>query len=350
MSAALDAVRAALREERAWLVGGAVRDRLLGRPVVDLDLVVDGDARAAARRLALEVGGPSFELSDAFGAWRVIGPDRAWQADLMPLREPDIDADLAQRDFTVNAIAEPLGGGELLDPFGGVEDLEARRLRMVSEEAFDRDPLRTLRLARFACELALDPDPDTVTAASARAGRIGEVAAERVFAELKRIVVADAALEGLELMDRLGLTEHVLPELAALRGVTQTAYHHLDVHGHTLEVLERTIELQRDPGAVLGDAELGARAAAVLAEPLADELTRGDALRLGALLHDAAKPATRVDFGGGRIGFPGHDSAGADAVALGAASGCARASGCGPTSRASPVTTCASASSSTRRR
>jgi tRNA nucleotidyltransferase/poly(A) polymerase len=312
MSEALAAVRAALRDERAWLVGGAVRDRLLGRPVGDVDLVIDGDAKAAARHLALEVGGPSFELSDAFGAWRVIGPGRGWQADVMPLREPSIGDDLAQRDFTVNAIAEPLGGGELLDPFSGVQDLEEGRLRMVSAEAFDRDPLRTLRLARFACELGLEPDPATVEAATARAGRVGEVASERVFAELKRIVVADAALEGLALMDRLGLTAQVLPELEGLRGVTQNAYHHLDVHGHTLEVLARTIALERDPAGVLGDAELGGRAAAVLAEPLADELTRGGALRFGALLHDAAKPATRVDLGEGRVGFPGHDSAGAD--------------------------------------
>ncbi|HEX6389596.1 MAG TPA: hypothetical protein VFZ89_09115, partial [Solirubrobacteraceae bacterium] len=155
MTAALDAARDALRDERVWVVGGAVRDRLLGRELEDVDLVVDGDVKAAARHLALAVGGPAFALSDAFGAWRVIGPGRAWQIDLSPLQDRSIVADLGLRDFTVNAIAEPLLGGELIDPHGGAGDVEERRLRMVSDAAFDADPLRVLRLARFACELDL---------------------------------------------------------------------------------------------------------------------------------------------------------------------------------------------------
>ena len=311
MSEALDAARAALRDERAWLVGGAVRDRLLGRPVSDVDLVVDGDVRAAARHLALAVGGPAFELSDTFGAWRVMGPGRRWQADLTPLRAPTIADDLAARDFTVNAIAEPLEGGELLDPFGGGDDLAAQRLRMVSEKAFASDPVRVLRLARLACELALCPEPATLAAAARYAAGVADVAQERVFAELKRIVTAPRALDGLALMDELDLTAVVLPEVDGLRGVEQNHYHHRDVHGHTLEVLEHVIALEQDPGAVLGDPSLGPPTAALLAEPLADELTRGDALRFGALLHDAAKPQTRVSAPGGRVGFPGHDDVGA---------------------------------------
>jgi poly(A) polymerase len=309
---ALDAARAALAGEPAWVVGGAVRDALLGRPTADVDLVVAGDARTAARTLARDAGGPAFELSGEFGAWRVIGPGHRWQVDVSPMQGASLGEDLARRDFTINAMAEPLGGGDVVDPHGGVEDLAARRLRMVSPASFDDDPLRALRLARFAAELDLEPDAETIAAAAQRAPRIVEVAAERVFAELKRVVSADRVLDGLALMDRLALTEHVLPELSALRGVEQNRYHHLDVHDHTLEVLAATVALERDPGAVLGE-ELADPIRAFLAQPLADDLTRGEALRFGALLHDAAKPETQAFHEDGTIlGFPGHADLGAE--------------------------------------
>ena len=310
MSAALEVAREALRGEQAWVVGGAVRDRLLGRPVLDLDVAVAGDPRALARHLAVVAGGPVFQLSGEFGAWRVHAADRAWQVDVTVLQGDSIEEDLAQRDFTVNAIAEPVDGGPLVDPHDGARDLERRSLRMVSEEAFDRDPLRVLRLARFVADLGFEPEPATVAAATKRAPRIGDVAQERVFAELKQVVTSDGALEGLALMAQLGLTEHVLPELEGLRGVEQNRFHHLDVHDHTLAVLEATMALERDPAAALGD-EYGDAVAAILAEPLADELTRAGALRFGALLHDAGKPATQDFTPEGNVTFIGHDREGA---------------------------------------
>ena len=305
-------VREALAgEEGVWLVGGAVRDRLLGRATQDVDLAVAGDVRAAAKRLAKAVRGPAFELSDDFGAWRVIGPERAWQADLSPLRGATIEEDLGHRDFTVNAIAEPLAGGETVDPFGGARDLAERTLRAVGPRSFADDALRVLRLARLACELDLVPEPGTVTAAAAHAPRLTEVAQERVFAELKRIVAAEHALAGLDLAARTGALDAVLPELEALRGVEQTVYHHRDAYGHTLEVLEQAIALERDAAGVLGDDGLGARVSEFLTRPLADELTRAQALRFAALLHDAAKPLTQTPNPKGGYGFPGHDSVGA---------------------------------------
>ncbi len=313
MSDPLAVAREALAGRRAWLVGGAVRDRLLGRPVVDVDVVVEEDVRGAARTLARAAGGPAFELSEEFGAWRVHAPDRTWQADVSPLRGGSLAADLALRDFTINAMAEPLDGGEPADPHGGAEDLRAGRLRMVSEQAFDDDPLRVVRAARIACELGFEIDAPTLSAAHARAARASDVAQERVFAELRLLVAADDAPRGLALLDDLGATDAVLPELSAMRGIEQTPYHHRDAHGHTLEVLEQAIALQRDPVALFGERD-GARVAAVLAEPLADELSRGDALRWGALLHDAAKPATATPLGGGGFGFPHHDKVGADLV------------------------------------
>jgi poly(A) polymerase len=309
---ALEVARAALAGVPAWIVGGAVRDELLGRPTADLDLVVDGDVRALAKALSRAAGGPAFELSDAFGAWRIVGPGHRWQVDLMRLQGATLAEDLAKRDFTINAMARPLDGGEVVDPHGGLDDLAARRLRMVGPSSFDDDPLRTLRLARFACELAMEPAPDTVAAATGRAPRIADVAAERVFAELKRVVAADRVLDGLALMDALGLIPHVLPELSDLRGVEQNRYHHLDVYDHTLEVLAETVALEREPGAVVG-AELDAPLRAFLAQPLADELTRATALRFGALLHDAAKPETQAFHDDGSVlGFPGHADLGAE--------------------------------------
>ncbi|MFL5845764.1 MAG: HD domain-containing protein [Solirubrobacteraceae bacterium] len=311
MTDAAALARDALAGETAWLVGGAPRDRRLGRPITDLDLVVDGDVRAAAKRLARAADGPMFELSEEFGAWRVIAGDRSWEADLSPLRGGSLEADLALRDFAANAIAEPLDGGEPVDPHGGAADIAARTLRMVAPGAFDEDPLRVVRAARLAAELDFTVDPATAAAARERAPRAAGVAQERVFAELRRLVGSEHALRGLALLDEVGATAAVLPELAALRDLEQTRYHHLDAHGHTLEVLERTIELERDPVALFG-AEVGERVADLLAEPLADELTRGGALRWGALLHDAAKPQTQVALPTGGFGFPGHDSAGAD--------------------------------------
>ena len=307
----IDLVRAALGDEPAWLVGGTLRDRLLGRETLDIDVVVDGDVRGAARKLGRAAGGASFELSDQYGAWRVVARDRSWQVDVVPLQGGSLESDLAARDLTVNAMAEPVAGGALIDPHGGAADLAARRLRMVSAAAFDADPLRTLRVVRLATELGFDVDPDTAAAAAQRAALLPGVAPERVFAELRRVIGAEDPLRGLALMDELALTPQVLPEFDALRGVGQSRYHHRDVHGHTLEVLQRVVDLERDPASVVG-ADLGPRVAALLAEPLADELTRGGALRLGAVLHDAAKPQTRTDFGDGRVGFPGHDSAGAE--------------------------------------
>jgi poly(A) polymerase len=308
----IEVLREALGGERAWLVGGALRDRLLGRPTPDLDVVVDGDVRGAARRLGRGLGGASFELSDQFGAWRVVARESGWQVDITPLHGGSLEADLSARDLTVNAMAEPLAGGELVDPFGGARDLADRRLRMVSAEAFEADPLRTIRVARLATELGFEIDPATADAVRAHAGGLRGVSPERVFAELRRIVAADDAVDGVLLVEDLGLTDAVLPELSALRGVEQNPYHHRDVHGHTLEVLQAAIDLERDPGTALGDEALAEPVEALLAEPLADQLTRGGGLRFGALLHDVAKPRTRTELPNGRIGFPHHDEQGAE--------------------------------------
>ena len=318
MSEGLQAARAALAGRRAWLVGGAIRDRALGRSTVDVDIVVDGDPAESAREVARAAGRAAcFAMSEEFGAWRVVARDSSWQLDLEPLRGGSLEADLALRDFTVNAIAEPLEGGEPIDPFGGLADLAARRLRMTGPGAFVADPLRVLRLVRVAVELDLEPEAETLRSARAQAGGLRDVSAERVFMELRRILAASGAPQAIQVMTELGATAVVLPELEALRGVEQSRFHHRDVYGHTLEVLEGAIALSTggpardDLDAIIG--EHRGEIDALLTEPLSDQLTRGDALRWGVLLHDAAKPLTReVHPADGRVTFIGHDVRGAE--------------------------------------
>jgi putative nucleotidyltransferase with HDIG domain len=311
-ASALELAREALRGSRCWVVGGAVRDELLGAPPsTDLDLVIAGEVATAARGLARAAGATAFSLSDEFGAWRVVARSRGWQADLNPLRGETLEADLRLRDFTINAIAAPLDGGELIDPLGGAEDLANRRLRIASPGALAADPLRALRLVRLVCELDLRADEETREAARRAAPGLAGVSSERIYAELRRVIASERVGTGIRLALELGLCAVVLPELEALRGVQQSRYHHLDVLDHTLAVLDCVVEVQREPQALFG-AEHGGAVSALLARPLADELTRGDALRFAALVHDIAKPQTRTVAADGRIGFPGHDALGAE--------------------------------------
>ncbi len=290
---------------RAWVVGGALRDELLGRPVTDIDYAVEGDPEPAARELARELRGPVFPLSESFGAWRVIDREGGRVYDFSPLQGATIEEDLARRDFAVNAMARPREGGELIDPLGGRADLESRTLRVLGPAAYEADPLRALRLARFVAELGFEPDAETLELTRAAAASVSGCSGERIFAELTRLVLAPGVLEGMAVADRTGLLRAVLPELADLHEVEQSHYHHLDVYGHTLEVLERLIELERDASG---------RLRAVLDEPLADELTRGQAIRFGALLHDIGKPATHAVREDGRVTFIGHDRLGEQMV------------------------------------
>jgi poly(A) polymerase len=298
----------------AWLVGGVVRDALLGRPLADVDLAVAGDAEVAARTASQALGGPRFPLSEEFGAWRVLSRDRAVAGDISPLQGETIEQDLARRDFALNAVAVPLAGGAPIDPFGGLADAAAGVLRVLGERSYADDPLRALRLVRLAAELGMTPDGETERLTAAAAPRLTEPSGERVFGELRRLLVAPGVLDGLELARRLGVLAAVLPEIDALQAVEQSHYHHLDVYGHTVAVLEQQIELLR-PGRLeqlFGEAAPELRA--VLAEPLADDLTRAEALRFGALFHDVAKPRTRGVRDDGRVTFIGHDAAGRQVV------------------------------------
>jgi hypothetical protein len=181
----------------AFLVGGAVRDELLGRPVLDVDIACPEPERAA-RAYQAEAGGAVFPLSERHGAWRVAF--RAGRTvDFTPLSE-GIEADLRTRDFTVNAIARPLGSREYVDPHGGLADLDAGRLRVVTDEVFRDDPLRLLRAVRLEDELGFRLDRGGEELVRRDAGLVGRPAGERILAELQRLSEA-----GFRRLDELGL-------------------------------------------------------------------------------------------------------------------------------------------------
>jgi len=321
----LEAARRCAGGRRAYLVGGFVRDRLLGRPSTDLDLVVEGPVAAVARCLAARARGGAFALDREREIWRVVVD--GFQLDVERLVGATIEEDLARRDLTVNAIALTLEEERLVDPLGGAGDLRAGLLRAPADTAFSADPLRVMRLARFACELGFRVEPRTAELARRAAPGLAAVSVERVFYELCRVLASARAVAGVELLDRLGALAVALPELGELKGVPQTRYHHLDVYGHTLEVLAYAAAFGRalagEPLEGLAGAEQleafvaklgrGVREelARALGAPLADRLTRLEALRFGALLHDIAKPRTRAANAESGVIFPGHDREGA---------------------------------------
>jgi tRNA nucleotidyltransferase/poly(A) polymerase len=245
----LKAVREVLAGGEAYLVGGAVRDELLGRELVDLD-VVCLDSRKAARAFAETSGGAPFPLSERHGAWRVTFPSGEC-VDFTPLRGTLVE-DLALRDFTVNAIAEPLEGGEVVDPFDGRRDLAERRLKAVSERVFDDDPLRLLRAVRFEEELGLRLDRTSEKLLRSRAERVGAPAGERILAELEKLGWA-----GYERLEELGL---LTPLGGSLKRVSRVDRSLIDssrlrlvtILGERLRRLPISGELDRYLGKLLG--------------------------------------------------------------------------------------------------
>jgi hypothetical protein len=207
-----DAARTVLSGAEAYVVGGAVRDRLLGRPVLDLDIACREPERAATA-LGRRAGGAVFLLSGRHGAWRVAL--EALTIDFTLLRG-SIEEDLAGRDFAVNAIAVPLAGGEPIDPFGGRRDAEARVLRPVADGVFRDDPLRLLRAVRLEDELALRLEPAAEALVRRDAHLVGAPAGERILAELLRLSPAGwARLDELGLLERLGGSSERLDRLGA---------------------------------------------------------------------------------------------------------------------------------------
>jgi hypothetical protein len=256
--------------------------------------------------LAARIGGAPFPLSERHGAWRVVQDGRT--VDVTRTRG-SVEEDLAQRDFTINAMAIPLAGGDLVDPHGGRPDLDAGLVRAVSDRIYDDDPLRLLRVTRIARQLGFVVERGTEELARQRAALAAQPSGERVYAEMWRLLAVPDPADGIRMLDRSAVLAVVLPELAALQGVVQSGYHHLDVYEHTLQVLEAVADIEAHPAHYLPDhAELLERQLATI---VGDDLPSWLVLRLAALFHDVAKPHTRSVSSEGRIGFMGHDAEGA---------------------------------------
>jgi poly(A) polymerase len=288
--------------EEIALVGGPVRDAMLGRLQNDLDFTTSARPEVT-ERLVKGWADATWDVGRAFGT---IGCRRGpWQVEITTYRsekydpesrKPEVDyghtldGDLGRRDFTVNAMAISLPAREFQDPYGGLVDLAHQVLRTPGrpEDSFSDDPLRMMRAARFAAQLGFTVAPEVVAAMEAMAGRIEIVSAERVRDELVKLVCAPYPRRGLSLMVETGLADHVLPELPALALETDEHHRHKDVYEHTLTVLEQSIDLEHR----LGDAP--------------DFVSR-----FAALMHDVGKPRTRKFLGDGTVTFHHHDVVGA---------------------------------------
>jgi hypothetical protein len=238
--------REILEGREAWVVGGAVRDELLGRDVVDLDIAV-ADPRGAARHYAKRSGGAPFRLSERHGAWRVA-LEEGRTVDFTPLRS-SIEEDLATRDFTINAIALPLAGGEAADPYGGRADIEARVIRAVSPTVFADDPLRLLRAVRLEDELGFRLDPETERLLREHSELVTRPAGERVLAELVRLSEA-----GYGRADELGLLAPLGGSSTGLERnelVDRPAFRLVTVFGESLSRFPVSNELKRYSRALL---------------------------------------------------------------------------------------------------
>jgi len=244
----VEEVRAALSQNagEVYLVGGAVRDWLLGRPLYDVDLLVPRGALALARALANRLGAAFYPLDAERGFGRVVweSPRGRVFIDLAPYRGNSLEEDLRARDFTVNAMAVPLYGElRLVDPTGGLRDLREKVLRACSERSFEDDPLRVLRAVRLSALLGLRVEPHTVRLMRRAVPLLREVSAERLTAELFRILNLPRPTAPLKVLAELGALASILPELDAARGVPHLPTPNEDLWLHSLHTAERLIAL-----------------------------------------------------------------------------------------------------------
>jgi len=315
----------ASQDTQAYLVGGCVRDRLLGRPIYDLDVAAAGDGLLLARRLANRFGGAYYPLDEMRGTGRAILRDQEGHqlvVDIARLRGIDLAADLADRDFSVNALAASVRAPEeIIDLHGGLDDLRAGTIRPVSDASIRNDPIRALRAVRQAAELGLmlAPETEALIRRDGAAVASAEVAGERIRDELARMVAPPQGAASLARLDELGLLTAILPELEPLRGLPQPPPHYLDVLSHSLKAVDRLEQiLAALDQAGRGDLSLSlddlmpfaGRLRAHLNQMLSETRPRLVTLKLAVLLHDAGKAQTYTVDGApdrGRIRFIGHD-------------------------------------------
>ena len=283
--------------EPVYLVGGSVRDLLAGHAPADIDLVTAGDIRRMAAQIAARTGGTLIDLGKkGFAVLRVAGPETT--IDITPLAGPDIQTDLERRDFTVNAMAVEIGSRRLVDATGGVTDLQQKTIRMVSAAAFEKDPARLVRAFRLAATLNFSISADTREAIAKHCQRIAAVAAERVWAELVKLLAADRSAPLIREMAATGLLTAIFPEIGPTVGCLQNRHHEFDVFEHTLRAYGHLEEMLVDFAARFPFAAAAAQQSGLDGHAAM--------LKYACLLHDAGKPATRTVDPQGDVHFYGH--------------------------------------------
>jgi len=312
----------------AYLTGGFVRDHLAGRTVGDLDISISGDPLEIGPRLAEELGGTYFPLDRKRRHARILLSGGSTSVDLLPMRG-SIDGDLRLRDFTVGALAVDLtalaagSAAAIIDPTGGLSDLDKQIIRATSEEALLDDPLRLVRGVRLAVQLGFEIEPKTTAMIREHSASVRRAAPERQRDELLLILGSSQAAPGLRLLEEVTLLAEVLPELDVMRGVEQPKEHHWDVFGHSIEAVGALDWLIADsPPASEGEAVLWRELRMQLAwwpevesrwhDDVSPGIRRSTVLKLAALLHDIGKPTTKSVDPDGRIRFFGHSDAGSD--------------------------------------
>jgi len=329
-ASSLEEVRSFFAEAKAecYLVGGFVRDRLLGRESRDIDLVVAGDVMALGRSLASHLGGRFVPLNEPHQVARVVRKkgDEQWHLDLSPL-PATIEEELGRRDFTIDALAvplcSPLDPSSLIDPFGGRADLASRQVRALNKDVFNADPLRLLRAVRLRAELDFTLDEATADVIRSQAARLRQAAAERMNEELSRILATPRAGTAFGSMDQLGLLTVILPELEAAKATSQPRQHHWNVLDHSIETvaaLEALLHPEARLPSWLKEEALTSLPGEEALEGYFDEVLRGgrrrrEVAKLAALLHDVAKPTCKTIEPDGRIRFLRHAEEGAPQAA-----------------------------------
>lgn len=333
--AVLDAVSSFLQSEKveAYVVGGFLRDTLVGRESHDVDLAVAAEPLSLGRRLADALGGHFVPLGEEHKAARIVlPPDRGVRnLDVLPL-EVEIEADLPERDFSINALAVAVGeaarGGDvsIIDPCGGLRDLSKGIVRALRPDIFRADALRLVRAVRLCAELGFGLEPRTAAMIRQEASLLPQTAAERRRDELMRILATPRAAVSLRLADEVGLLEPLLPELTATKGEEQPKEHEWDVFDHSLETvaaLDALLGEEKPSDGRWGrlwrllwrEMEPFPQVREHFREEVAEGHSRSALLKLGALLHDIAKPQSRIFEENGRMRFFGHAREGATRAA-----------------------------------
>lgn len=276
--------------------------------------MIDGDPEPLARRFSDCIGGGFFVMSEEFKACRAISADGLINYDFTACRGGHIIKDLGERDFSVNAMAASIpGDGAIIDPFGGQAHLAGRELVPVDEVIFDHDPLRLLRAVRLEKTRGLVIGPALTRLIHEKAGLAILPSVERTFVELCRIAGPPAGSAGIRRLDELGLLAVLLPEIAALKDVTQNQFHHLDVFDHVLASMDELEWIMASPEPAFPGR--GEQLKERLGRKIAGDATCSLALTLAALFHDIAKPYCRFTDDDGLVRFFEHDRRGAEMVA-----------------------------------